>query len=157
LFLVPTRFPCWVTKHCPNRPTRFEAQSEAVSLIFTVKTQANAESSVGLMSMGGKGPEVLVTLTMDFGKILDGLHRTKIRGNTHLTTGIQVAGVSFYYLPPTLWCPMGSRIHVIVLSGHELTVMARHSLPLSIAKISPSANELSYSSVHQLKKTRKPS
>jgi len=75
-------------------PTRFEAQSEAVSLIFSAKTQANAESSVGLMSMGGKGPEVLVTLTMDFGKILDGLHRTKIRGNTHLTTGIQVAGLA---------------------------------------------------------------
>jgi 26S proteasome regulatory subunit N10 len=46
------------------------------------------------MSMGGKGPEVLVTLTTDFGKILEGLHRTKIRGCTHLTTGIQVAGVS---------------------------------------------------------------
>ena len=46
------------------------------------------------MSMGGKGPEVLVTLTTDFGKVLDGLHRTKIRGSTHLATGIQVAGVS---------------------------------------------------------------
>lgn len=47
------------------------------------------------MSMGGKGPEVLVTLTDDFGKILDGIHRTKIRGSTHLATGIQIAGVSF--------------------------------------------------------------
>lgn len=47
------------------------------------------------MSMGGKGPEVLVTLTTDFGKILDGIHRTKIRGSTHLATGIQIAGVSF--------------------------------------------------------------
>ena len=45
------------------------------------------------MSMGGKGPEVLVTLTTDFGKVLDGLHRTKIRGSTHLATGIQIAGV----------------------------------------------------------------
>ena len=46
------------------------------------------------MSMGGKGPEVLVTLTTDFGKILEGLHRTKMRGSTHLATGIQIAGVS---------------------------------------------------------------
>lgn len=46
------------------------------------------------MSMGGKGPEVLVTLTTDFGKILDGIHRTKIRGSTHLATGIQIAHVS---------------------------------------------------------------
>ena len=62
-------------------------------MIFNVKTQANPESSVGLMSMGGKGPEVLVTLTTDLGKILDGIHRTKIRGSSHLATGIQIAGV----------------------------------------------------------------
>ena len=45
------------------------------------------------MSMGGAGPEVLVTLTTDIGKILEGLHRTKIRGTSHLATGIQVASV----------------------------------------------------------------
>ncbi|KAI9846305.1 MAG: hypothetical protein M1838_001336 [Thelocarpon superellum] len=75
-------------------PTRFEAQADAVSLIFSAKTQANPESSVGLMSMGGNGPEVLVTLTTDFGKILDGLHRTKIRGEMHLATGIQIAALA---------------------------------------------------------------
>ena len=77
----------------PNSPSRWEAQADAVNLIFGAKTQANPESSVGLMSMGGKGPEVLVTLTTDFGKVLDGMHRTKIRGDTHLATGIQIAGV----------------------------------------------------------------
>lgn len=46
------------------------------------------------MSMGGKGPEVLVTLTTDFGKVLDGIHRTKIRGHAHLATGIQIAGLA---------------------------------------------------------------
>ncbi|KAL7275128.1 proteasome regulatory particle base subunit rpn10 [Rhizina undulata] len=75
-------------------PTRFEAQEDAVSLIFSAKTAANPESSVGLMTMGGKGPEVLVTLTTDFGKILTGLHDTKIKGGTHLATGIQVAGLA---------------------------------------------------------------
>jgi 26S proteasome regulatory subunit N10 len=43
---------------------------------------------------------VLVTLTTDHGKILEGLHRTKskIRGDSHLATGIQIAGVcSFSY------------------------------------------------------------
>ncbi|KAL8955015.1 MAG: hypothetical protein Q9193_006959 [Seirophora villosa] len=75
-------------------PSRWEAQSDAVNLIFSAKTQANPESSVGLMSMGGKGPEVLVTLTTDFGKVLDGIHRTKIRGSTHLATGIQIAGLA---------------------------------------------------------------
>ncbi|KAF8851091.1 26S proteasome regulatory subunit S5A, multiubiquitin chain binding protein [Acephala macrosclerotiorum] len=77
-------------------PTRYEAQSDAVSLIFSAITQGNPESSVGLMSMGGKGPEVLVTLTTDHGKILEGLHRTKskIRGSSHLATGIQIAGLA---------------------------------------------------------------
>lgn len=77
-----------------SSPSRWEAQSDAVNLIFSAKTQANPESSVGLMSMGGKGPEVLVTLTTDFGKVLDGIHRTKIRGSTHLATGIQIAGLA---------------------------------------------------------------
>ena len=76
------------------RPSRFGAQSEAVNLIFSAKTSANPESSVGLMSMGGKGPEVLVTLATDIGKILEGLHRTKIRGDSHLSTAIQVAALA---------------------------------------------------------------
>lgn len=67
-------------------------------MIFQAKTQANAESSVGLISMGGKGPELLVTLTTDFGKILEGMHRTKIQGSTHLATGIQIAGVGEHCL-----------------------------------------------------------
>lgn len=53
------------------------------------------------MSMGGKGPEMLVTLTTEFGKVLDGMHRTKIRGSTYLATGIQIAGVSLcLHVPP---------------------------------------------------------
>lgn len=45
------------------------------------------------MSMGSSGPEVLTTLTTDMGKILDGLHRTKIRGSPHFSTGINIAAV----------------------------------------------------------------
>lgn len=72
-------------------PSRWDAQADCVNLIFQYKTQANPESSVGLMSMGGNGPEVLTTLTTNPGKILDGLHRTKIRGQSHLHTAIMVA------------------------------------------------------------------
>jgi len=75
-------------------PSRWEAQADCVNLIFQYKTQANPESSVGLMSMGGSGPEVLTTLTTNPGKILDGLHRTKIRGKSHLSTAIQVAALA---------------------------------------------------------------
>jgi 26S proteasome regulatory subunit N10 len=74
-------------------PSRWEAQQDAVNLIFSAKTGANPESSVGLMSMGGSTPEILTTLTTDIGKVLDGLHRTKIKGNSHFVTGINVAAV----------------------------------------------------------------
>lgn len=56
--------------------------------------RVHPQSAVGLMSMGGKGPEVLSTFTSDFGSILAGLHRTKIHGTSHLSSSIQVAGVS---------------------------------------------------------------
>jgi 26S proteasome regulatory subunit N10 len=74
-------------------PSRWEAQQDAVNLIFSAKTGANPESSVGLMSMGGNTPEILTTLTTDIGKVLDGLHRTKIKGESHFVTGINVAAV----------------------------------------------------------------
>lgn len=77
-------------------PSRWEAQVDAVNLIFHSKTQANPESSVGLMSMGGGGPEVLTTLTTNPGKVLDGLHRTKVKGESHLYTGIMIASVRGY-------------------------------------------------------------
>ena len=65
-------------------------------MIFSAKTGANPESSVGLMSMGGNTPEILTTLTTDIGKVLDGLHRTKIKGSSHFVTGINVAAVCHY-------------------------------------------------------------
>jgi 26S proteasome regulatory subunit N10 len=58
---------------------------------------ANPQSAVGLMSMGGNGPEVLSTFTDDFGKLLSGLHRTKIHGMPHLSSSIQVAAVCEKY------------------------------------------------------------
>jgi 26S proteasome regulatory subunit N10 len=79
-------------------PTRWAAQADAVSLIFNAKTGPNPESSVGLMSMGGSGPEVLTTLTTDMGKILEGLHRTKIKGQAHFSTSVNIAQVRFHRL-----------------------------------------------------------
>ncbi|KAK9473246.1 uncharacterized protein V1510DRAFT_393187 [Dipodascopsis tothii] len=75
-------------------PTRFEAQADSVNLIFSAKTQSNPESAVGLMTMGGKGPEVLVTLTTDLGKILSAIVQAKVQGEAHLVTGIQVAALA---------------------------------------------------------------
>ncbi|QKX55300.1 uncharacterized protein TRUGW13939_02392 [Talaromyces rugulosus] len=74
--------------------TRWQAQIDAVGVIHNTKMRAHPQSAVGLMSMGGNGPEVLSTFTTDFGKILSGLHRTKIHGKPHLASTIQVAGLA---------------------------------------------------------------
>ncbi|KAG9080690.1 hypothetical protein FS749_007934 [Ceratobasidium sp. UAMH 11750] len=73
------------------QPSRFGAQADAVNVVFNSKTDANPESTVGLMTMAGKAPEVLVTPTTDHGKILSALHATKIGGNADLATGLAVA------------------------------------------------------------------
>ena len=75
-------------------PTRFQAQLDAVHLIFTAKTQSNPESTVGLMTMGGESPEVLATLTSQFGKILSATHNIQVNGNSHFATSVQIAGLA---------------------------------------------------------------
>ncbi|ODQ61551.1 hypothetical protein WICANDRAFT_86392 [Wickerhamomyces anomalus NRRL Y-366-8] len=73
---------------------RFEAQLDAVDLIFQAKTNSNPENTVGLLAAAGNGPQVLSTLTADFGKLLSGIHETKIEGSLHFATGIQVAALA---------------------------------------------------------------
>ncbi|CAE6404711.1 unnamed protein product [Rhizoctonia solani] len=73
------------------QPSRFGAQADAVNVVFTSKTDANPESTVGLMTLAGKAPEVLVTPTTNHGKILSALHQTKIGGSVDFATGLNVA------------------------------------------------------------------
>ncbi|KAG2194935.1 hypothetical protein INT46_009279 [Mucor plumbeus] len=75
-------------------PTRLVAQNEAVNLIFSSKTQSNPENTVGLMTAAGKGPEVLVTLSTDVGKILTALHAVKAGGQPNFLTSVQIASLA---------------------------------------------------------------
>ncbi|KAF9021699.1 hypothetical protein BDZ89DRAFT_1019400 [Hymenopellis radicata] len=74
-------------------PTRFEAQSDAVNTVFQTKIDSNPENTVGVMTMAGKGPEVLVTHSKDLGQILQAIHVTKnkIGGAIDIPTAIAVA------------------------------------------------------------------
>ncbi|KAL0565363.1 proteasome regulatory particle base subunit rpn10 [Marasmius crinis-equi] len=47
------------------QPTRFDAQADAVNVVFQTKIDSNPENAVGVMSMAGKGPKVLVTHSKD--------------------------------------------------------------------------------------------
>lgn len=89
-------------------PSRWEAQADAINILFDAKTGSNPENMVGIMSMAGKGcvcggsrrmyadrfrPDVLVTLTRDMGKILSAMHATQLSGSVNLASGINVAQV----------------------------------------------------------------
>ncbi|KAL1722732.1 hypothetical protein EV715DRAFT_247400 [Schizophyllum commune] len=74
-------------------PTRFDAQADAVNIVFQTKIDSNPENTVGVMSMAGKGPEVLVTHSKDLGQILQAIHKTRsnIGGAIDIPTGIAIA------------------------------------------------------------------
>jgi len=74
-------------------PSRFDAQADAVTTIYQTKIDSNPENTVGVMTMAGKGPEVLVTHTKDIGQILQAVHTTsgKIGGVADIPTAIAVA------------------------------------------------------------------
>ncbi|KAF8960248.1 hypothetical protein BDZ97DRAFT_1834674, partial [Flammula alnicola] len=74
-------------------PTRFNAQSDAVNVVFQTKIDSNPENTVGIMTMAGKAPEVLVTNTKDLGQILGGVHdaSAKVGGEIDIPTALAVA------------------------------------------------------------------
>eukprot|EP01121_Diplochlamys_sp_Union-15-3_P001749 TRINITY_DN11522_c0_g1_i1.p1 TRINITY_DN11522_c0_g1~~TRINITY_DN11522_c0_g1_i1.p1 ORF type:complete len:376 (+),score=106.68 TRINITY_DN11522_c0_g1_i1:97-1224(+) len=73
-------------------PSRFESLKDAVNLVTGSKTQANAQSAVGLITIAGNTPSVLCTLTSDPAKILAVLHKVKLEGqNSNFAAALQVA------------------------------------------------------------------
>lgn len=74
--------------------SRYDAQLTATEYIFQNKIHANPENTVGLLAYGGQGPQVLSTLTTDYGRLLSGVHDTKIEGENHFSSGIQVAALA---------------------------------------------------------------
>ncbi|KAK8625179.1 hypothetical protein V6N13_090055 [Hibiscus sabdariffa] len=72
-------------------PSRFQAQTDAVSLICGAKTQSNPENTFGILTMAGKGVRVLATPTSDLGRILSCMHGLEMGGEMNLATGIQIA------------------------------------------------------------------
>lgn len=73
---------------------RWDAQLTAMEYIFQNKVNSNPENTVGVLAHGGNGPQVLSTLTTDFGKVLSGVHECAISGESHFSSGIQVAALA---------------------------------------------------------------
>ncbi|UZJ54194.1 hypothetical protein CBS101457_003514 [Exobasidium rhododendri] len=72
-------------------PTRWDAQSDAVNIVFDAKTSSNPESRVGLITMAGKRAELLASLTQDMGKMIGALHGSKLGGQSDISNGINIA------------------------------------------------------------------
>lgn len=79
------------TRNGDYAPTRFQAQADAVNLLAGAKTQHHPENTVGIMTMAGKTPQVLVTPTPDLGKVLNAMQEMKIEGEVNLSTAVQIA------------------------------------------------------------------
>ena len=79
------------TRNGDYAPTRFQAQADAINLLAGAKTQHHPENTVGVMTMAGKTPQVLVTPTPDLGKVLNAMQGMKIEGEVHLSTAVQIA------------------------------------------------------------------
>ncbi|KAG8995772.1 hypothetical protein FRB95_013373 [Tulasnella sp. JGI-2019a] len=110
-------------------PTRFGAQSDAVNVIFGRKTNANPENTVGLMTMAGKTPQVLATLTTDLGKILTGLHSTQISHEADLSTSLQVAQLALKHRQNK-----NQRQRIIAFVGSPLKPKAEEKAIVKLAK-----------------------
>jgi len=72
-------------------PNRFEAQNDAANLISSTKIESNPESSVAVISMAGRGPKVLVTLSSDIRGILNSIASVKLEGKSDVLATLQVA------------------------------------------------------------------
>jgi len=103
------------------QPTRFDAQADAVNTLFRTKIDSNPENTVGIMTMAGKGPEVLVTHTKELGQIIQAVHSVsdKIGGEADITTAIAVAQLALKHRQNK-----NLRQRIVVFVGSPLTGQA---------------------------------
>ena len=76
-----------------------QAQADAVNLLAGAKTQANPESCVGVLTLAGKVPKMLVTPTPDLGKVLNAMQDVQPDGTVNLSTGVQARARARRTLP----------------------------------------------------------
>ena len=79
------------TRNGDYTPTRFEAQTGAVNLVCSAKTQQNPENSVGILTTAGDRVEVLLTPTQDLGRMISELAKINVGGGSDLLRAIQTA------------------------------------------------------------------
>ncbi|KAK9897631.1 hypothetical protein P389DRAFT_169612 [Cystobasidium minutum MCA 4210] len=71
--------------------SRWASQLDSAKTVFNTKINSNPENVVGIMTMAGKGPQVLASPTQDYGAIVSSLADVRLEGEVDLITSIQVA------------------------------------------------------------------
>ncbi|GJJ07840.1 hypothetical protein Clacol_002045 [Clathrus columnatus] len=112
-------------------PTRFDAQSDAVTTVFRSKIDSNAENTVGVMTSAGKGPQVLVTHTKELGQVLSGLHKTEqqISGESDIPTALNIAQLALKHRQNK-----NLRQRIILFVGSPLSTAADEKTLVRLAK-----------------------
>lgn len=117
-------------------PTRLEAQQDAANLLVGAKTQAHAQSTIGVSA----GTQVLVSPTSEIGQILSALHKASISmgasgssqsqsSNADLTAAVQVASLALKHRPEKnggqrivafVGTPVTSEVKALQKAGRQL-------------------------------------
>lgn len=124
---------------------RFNAQLTTIEFIFQNKINTNLENMVGLLSHGGNGPEILSTLTNEFGKILSGIHKMKLWGKSHFLSGIQVAALALKYRQIKM---QNQKIIVFIGSPIDETVKDLEKLAKKMKKNNIAIDVISFGEEH---------
>jgi len=113
------------TRNGDYGPTRWESSQDAANIICEAKTQQNPESTVGVLSLGGKRIEVLLTPTADIGRMLAVIQSIKINGESDFLTGVQVAQLALKHRQNK-----NQRQRIVVFVGSPVKNEARELIAL---------------------------
>uniref|UniRef100_A0A0K0DS66 26S proteasome non-ATPase regulatory subunit 4 n=1 Tax=Strongyloides stercoralis TaxID=6248 RepID=A0A0K0DS66_STRER len=80
------------------RPTRFQCQKDAISLLFQCKTRSNPENAVGLLTMADD-VRVRSTMTQDDRKLFIKLHEVEIENVSKVVPAIRTAHLALKHRP----------------------------------------------------------
>ncbi|GMH43442.1 hypothetical protein BSKO_11364 [Bryopsis sp. KO-2023] len=98
-------------------PDRFQAQADAVNLLAGAKTQANAESAVGVLTMAGRAPRMLVTPTPDLSRVLNCMAQISVEGEAvNFSASVQIAQLALKHRPNK-----NQRQRIVIFAGSPLT------------------------------------
>ncbi|CAD7695000.1 unnamed protein product [Ostreobium quekettii] len=88
------------TRNGDYTPDRFQAQSDAVNFLAHAKSQANPESAVGVLTMAGRAPRMMVTPTSDLSKVLNCTAQIEIDGDAvNMGAAVQIAHLALKHRP----------------------------------------------------------